>query len=166
MKNLKSKLLILLISIISLTSLLFVGSQKAEKVYAALSDLEQTQKESISISNFTSSNSINSGNSKTMTYNLYGIGSQTSNYYSVKIEKSGVIADSIISGSNSISGDQIYVSLNASYATNNNSIVKAYTKFSIPEDLVNVSQKGYLTITLSAYLCPASNQPDTHYMEW
>ena len=45
MKNLKSKLLILLVSIISLTSLLFVGSQKAEKVYAKLSDLEQTQTE-------------------------------------------------------------------------------------------------------------------------
>ena len=45
MKNLKSKFLVLLISLLSLTSLLFVGSQKAEKVYAKLSDLEQTQTE-------------------------------------------------------------------------------------------------------------------------
>ena len=164
MKNLKSKFLIFLISIISLTSLLFVGSQKTQDVYAALSDLEQTQAESISMSNFTSSNSTISGNSKKMIYNLYGTGSQTSNFYSVSIKTNG-IGDSSVTGEKSISGDQIYVSINAATATNNNSVVKAYTKFSIPEELITVSQKGYLNLTLGAYLCPASNQPDAHYLE-
>lgn len=149
MKKLKSKLLILLISILSLTSLLFVGSQKNEKVYAALSDVNINTFNSFSVSDF-------SNGEHTITKNLFGTGNETAGYYAINVTSSGT--DKVCSKTVSDNGIGIYVKgTSFSYVD-----AKVYTQVVIPQSLVNAAQNNSLSVKMQADLHP--KYKDEHYI--
>lgn len=149
MKNLKSKLLILLISIISLTSLLFVGSQKNEDVYAKLSDVNVDTFNSFSVSDF-------QNGEHTITKNLFGTGNETAGYYAINVTSSGT--DKVCSKTVSDNGIGIYVKgTSLSYVD-----AKVYTQVVISQALVNAAQNNSLSVKLQADLNP--KYKDEHYI--
>ena len=152
MKNLKSKLLILLVSILSLTSLLFVGSQKAEKVYAAnYSSIKQSQTDStqVTLANWTSVSNA----SKTLIYNLFGTSvEETINYYTIEVIDNNVS----ITGSKTITQNSVKVDINTSPGFNSSCIVKAYSKFNICDNHNNTYPHFFLLN--SDFICVYSYQ--------
>ncbi len=162
MKKLKLFVFSLLLALTS-TSLLLEDNYN---VSAKLSDYEQSQNTQVSINNFSNEIITDStmGKYKEIVTNLYGSGNETQNFYTIDITTNGV-TDSTVTGSKNISDNNIYTSINASLASNNKSIIKAMTSFSIPNNYLIANNNGYLNMNLLATLNPASKQPDAHYAE-